>query len=495
MSSTVAPQVYGGDEVGAIVLDPGSYRTSCGFAGDEFPRVTAPSYVSYDPSVESMEIDLKTSSYSSFKRRNNYHYGESIYLPRANYKIKPIIKDSVIEDWDSSIEYFDYFFKELYLKDEDISDLPLLLTEPIWNSKKNKIKSMEIFLEYFKVPAFYLVKTPTCCSFASGRANSLVVDLGHDNCSVTPVIDGMCLTKNTMMTHYSGKLMSNCIDNFFERDHQIDIVPQYLVKNKQIMNQSLVRNVNEEISDKIKREDIRRINGKTELKKIFKEIKETIVKIRNIDPSNNNLSTNNTSTYSFSNETIYYEFPNGLNVELSEEQRFQLGDVLFNPGEYVRKMRNERMGKKKRNDANSTSGGDREGVSEESNEKESDGGDVEMKTKEETVVSVPGITQLAQTVLQSIDVDIRPQLFHNVIVTGSVSLVPGLTERLHQELTTLNPGMKLRMHSMGNFYERSYQSWIGGSILAGLGTFHQLWVSRQEYEEVGPDRLILERFR
>lgn len=34
--------------------------------------------------------------------------------------------------------------------------------------------------------------------------------------------------------------------------------------------------------------------------------------------------------------------------------------------------------------------------------------------------------------------------------------------------------------------ERKYSVWIGGSILASLSTFQNLWVSKQEYDETGP---------
>ncbi|KIH49501.1 Actin, partial [Ancylostoma duodenale] len=34
--------------------------------------------------------------------------------------------------------------------------------------------------------------------------------------------------------------------------------------------------------------------------------------------------------------------------------------------------------------------------------------------------------------------------------------------------------------------ERKYSVWIGGSILASLSTFQQLWISKQEYDESGP---------
>jgi actin-related protein len=38
----------------------------------------------------------------------------------------------------------------------------------------------------------------------------------------------------------------------------------------------------------------------------------------------------------------------------------------------------------------------------------------------------------------------------------------------------------------GSVLERKFAPFIGGSILASLGTFQQLWMSKQEYEEEGP---------
>jgi actin-related protein len=33
--------------------------------------------------------------------------------------------------------------------------------------------------------------------------------------------------------------------------------------------------------------------------------------------------------------------------------------------------------------------------------------------------------------------------------------------------------------------ERKFGPWLGGSIMSSLGTFHQLWISKQQYEEMG----------
>ena len=41
------------------------------------------------------------------------------------------------------------------------------------------------------------------------------------------------------------------------------------------------------------------------------------------------------------------------------------------------------------------------------------------------------------------------------------------------------------MVAAGFASERRFATWIGGSILASLGTFQQLWISKAEYEEHG----------
>ena len=42
--------------------------------------------------------------------------------------------------------------------------------------------------------------------------------------------------------------------------------------------------------------------------------------------------------------------------------------------------------------------------------------------------------------------------------------------------------------------ERKYLLWIGGSILASLPTFQQMWISKQEYDELGPSIIHIKCF-
>ena len=109
--------------------------------------------------------------------------------------------------------------------------------------------------------------------------------------------------------------------------------------------------------------------------------------------------------------------------------------------------------------------------------------------------SIRGLTHLVSQILSTVDIDLRASIANNIIVTGGVSLIPQLTDRLYNELSNMNPGLKFRLHAVGNASERICQSWIGGSILSSLGTFHQMWVSREEYNESGTEKILNQRFR
>jgi actin beta/gamma 1 len=63
-------------------------------------------------------------------------------------------------------------------------------------------------------------------------------------------------------------------------------------------------------------------------------------------------------------------------------------------------------------------------------------------------------------------------------------MFPGIADRMQKELTALSPtSMKVKIVAPP---ERKYSVWIGGSILASLSTFQNLWCSKQEYDESGP---------
>jgi len=88
-----------------------------------------------------------------------------------------------------------------------------------------------------------------------------------------------------------------------------------------------------------------------------------------------------------------------------------------------------------------------------------------------------------QTIMKC-DVDIRRDLYANIVLSGGTTMFPGIAERMTKELTALAPStMKIKVVAPP---ERKYSVWIGGSILASLSTFQQMWISKAEYDESGP---------
>lgn len=86
--------------------------------------------------------------------------------------------------------------------------------------------------------------------------------------------------------------------------------------------------------------------------------------------------------------------------------------------------------------------------------------------------------------IKACDVDIRKDLYENIVLSGGSTLFPGLAVRLDKEIRALAPSsVKINVISPP---ERKYSVWIGGSIVASLSTFQEMWVSKQEYQEYGP---------
>ncbi len=81
------------------------------------------------------------------------------------------------------------------------------------------------------------------------------------------------------------------------------------------------------------------------------------------------------------------------------------------------------------------------------------------------------------------DVDLRRDLYGNIVLSGGSTMFQGLKERLHKEISELVPeNIEIKIIAPP---ERMYSVWIGGSILASLKTFQKMWVTRKEYQEQG----------
>ena len=95
-----------------------------------------------------------------------------------------------------------------------------------------------------------------------------------------------------------------------------------------------------------------------------------------------------------------------------------------------------------------------------------------------------GVHETTYNSIMKCDVDIRKDLYANTVMSGGTTMYPGIADRMQKEITALAPStIKIKIIAPP---ERKYSVWIGGSILASLSTFQQMWITKQEYDECGP---------
>lgn len=472
-------QVYGGDEITAVVIDPGSFTTNIGYSGSDCPQAILPS--SYG--LKNPQGDDKSS--------NRIYSEQSIGLPKPDYQIKPIVENSIVIDWEAAEEQWSWALKNLlYL--ESNSGIPALLTEPIWNTLDNKAKSLEVLLESLQFEACYISSTPTCISFASGRPNCLVVDVGHDTTSVSPVVDGMTLSKSTMRNFLAGRFVNELIKKPLKGK---DLVPLFEIAQRRPTFKK--RTFDYKVDPSLY--DYANTRG------FLQECKETLCQV-----APDSLQQMKSQLESMAKRSI--EAPWTEELVFDNETRFGFAEPLFAPQEedlpegwptaqngvvetwhndYVPLKRNKPNGKPDK--ATAEEGGPAEETSSTA-DAANENGKRPIQTGSPKI-DIPGVADLVNESIMATDVDLRASLAHNIVLTGGTSSIPGFSDRLMSELNKKLPALKFRILTTGHLRERQYQAWLGGSILTSLGSFHQLWVGKQEYEEVGADRLLTDRFR
>ncbi|KJK65474.1 Actin [Aspergillus parasiticus SU-1] len=95
-----------------------------------------------------------------------------------------------------------------------------------------------------------------------------------------------------------------------------------------------------------------------------------------------------------------------------------------------------------------------------------------------------GIHEMAFNSIFKSDLEIRRDLYGNVVLSGGTSMLPGIADRLQKELMHLIPPNMMAMVVAPS--ERKNSTWTGGSMLASLSTFQERWIPKEAYDETGP---------
>lgn len=353
-------------------------------------------------------------------------------------RIVRVVEDAEIKDWEGLECLWDEGVRRRLGLAAEAELPPLILVEsPVLLSQNARERLCQVAFEKFRVPALFMGKSPVLTVFESGRHSGLVVDIGAGAVSVTPVYDGYVLKNASVVQRgFAGEWLSEQLRLALENDLKIDLNRELKasceIKSKQPVPLGEASNY-ELISDSNKFSDSFLSYHRS---RVLDDLKESIVQVPEAPFNPNDLALR---------PPRYFEFPTGYNRNFVLE-RFRIGELLFDPS---KRYQNEK----------------------------------EMAVDSAEPV---GLTELVAKSLGMCDVDLRSVLVGNIIVTGGGSLLSGLPERINMEFSKLSNFGRVRIHIGSSTNERRFGSWIGGSILGSLASLQQLWMTRKEFEELGP---------
>ncbi|WVY95806.1 hypothetical protein V8G54_027957, partial [Vigna mungo] len=534
------PVMYGGDEVSAIVIDLGSHTCKAGYAGEDAPKAVFPSVVG---AIDQMDIDgpvhAGVSSGSAVGIQNNkknhesdrtkekcklYIGSQSLGYRRDYMELLSPLKNGVIVDWNIVDNIWDHALRECLLVDP--KERPMLLAEQCSNTQEQRERAAELMFEKYKVPALFLAKNAVLTSFASGRATSLVVDRlgtvnsvrkivqylvflfifhGAGSTTVAPVLDGYVLQKALVTLSYLRRTISDRMldEKFGSQSQDLDIhsrkkeispgnlqvlysivAPRGLQlcgrtimkwnKDSIFIFSSLMPTPDLELYLPINCSSLIRMTllvvivdldfpHTTEGYKLYcqrvivEDIKECVCRTPD--------SPYDESAYSNIPMTPY-ELPDGQIIEVGSD-RFKIPDILFNPSLVQVFQSNFHSARPLINSL--------------------------LQYILQTIPGMEIIAEIASSlrslpkiIIESInkcDVDIRRELFSTILVT--FILIWSLLFHRFLSLRESPQAARVKVFASGNATERRFSVWIGGSILASLGSFQQMWFSKSDVLWIG----------
>ncbi|KAF8820860.1 actin like protein ALP2a [Cardiosporidium cionae] len=471
----------GTEEIISLVVDIGSHTTRAGFAGEEGPKQLWNSCAGLPLTSVSWDTPTLCDSIPSWGVEKLL-YPLNFHEKRENCAVKPCLflgedgqhqmHDDVFEKIVAytcegspagrSLPASSLLDKEGMVENEwnykihglgaALQEYPVLLSEPTRPSRAVRQKMTEIMFEKFDSPAMYLAKRAMLSTFAMGRSSGLIVDIGAGVLSIAPILDGYVRGAQALEYPVAGDMLDMQFSHILA-EHSIPLHPTYAVKR--LLNDSgKVYTVQKMDCSHVHTSYLHYSQYET-----VRNLKEAICKVAEegndiqLAQSNSSLSSGpSPSIIPFTN-IQFNELPDGTRLE-PEEFMYKVPEILFTPN--LIKASNSQL-----------------------------------------VRNFKGLpTAIAQCILQC-EMETRKDLLNAIILTGGTSLLAGLVDRLtrslqgREDLFGVMAPTKIRLLSPNTSIEKKFSTWVGGSILASLGSFHQMWISKEEYKEHGPH--IVER--
>lgn len=281
--------------------------------------------------------------------------------------------------------------------------------------------------ERLRVPALHFASCATLALYGSGRTTGLVLDCGEGVTSATPIYEGFSLTADTD----SG-------DAAVRSDIGGRDVTMYLQKQLRKAGHSFSTSAEIELLNALKETACYVAKNPAAEEAALRKEKQQQHQLGAGTAAAAAAAGGGVGVGGSGEGEAAYVLPDGTRIKLGAE-RFRASEVLFNPSL------------------------------------------IGLET--------PGVHEAVAMAVSKSELELRPALLQNVVLAGGSTATKGFGERLLAEVKrSLPPDAKVKLWAPA---ERKVITWVGGSILASLSTFHKgMCVSRETYEEYGAQATV-----
>jgi actin-like protein 6A len=368
--------MYAGDDVSSVVVDIGTHTTRLGYAGEDQPQSISSSNFGVIQDGSDRNGQVITSE-------------PSIDFPRKLFDIQSIVNtDGFITDFDRFESYLeDKLSENLHL---GIGDSPLLFTEPNEHNKDHRLKLAEIMFEKCNIPCMFICKNAVLSSFACGKSTCLVLDSGHNTTYAAPVFEGYILHNSTLKYNIGGKFINDRLVEYLQNKN-IPLNPRYAFeKTTEGENTRVTLKEIDGITDSYRNYHVEKII------RLFKQEASLICELPIADKKMENI------------KHYEYELPDGYKVEIGGE-RCLFSEAFFSGIDVV----NQELKKQ--------------------------GGDVQMYDEDPSLKNFMGVQHAITESINQADLDIRKELYSNILATGGNCMTQGFVNRLQKEIPDIAP--------------------------------------------------------
>ncbi|PNS19128.1 actin-2 [Sphaceloma murrayae] len=192
-----------------IVIDNGSGTIRAGFAGEDLPKTSFPSFVGRPKHIRVLAGALEGDVFIGTKAQDL----------RGLLKIRYPLEHGVVTDWEDMERIWAHVYnEELKVLSEDH---PVLLTEAPLNPRRNRDAAAQVLFEGFNVPALYTGVQAVLSLYASGRTTGLVLDAGDGVSHAVPVYEGFAVQNSVRRIDVAGRDVTEYLQTLLRKSGHV----------------------------------------------------------------------------------------------------------------------------------------------------------------------------------------------------------------------------------------------------------------------------------